>query len=148
MEIGSSKICKSKGLVFAHFLSKSENSSSDWWKTVQILKEKYSHQIFAKNALIPVRSDIFHFGPIASNILSRASFGKAHQLALVVGPGCTGGCHPGCENHCQFVNLKRKNIEEEALAWIKLLYCNLQYWIALILIGWVIGWFWAHGKRR
>ncbi len=30
MELESSKICKSKGLVFAHFWSKSENYSSDW----------------------------------------------------------------------------------------------------------------------
>ena len=48
MEIGSFKNFKSKGLVFAQFWSKSENSSSDWWTTDQILKEKYSHHIFAK----------------------------------------------------------------------------------------------------
>ena len=51
MEIGSSKIFKSKGLVFAQFCSKYDNSSSDWWKTVQILEEKYLHQIFAKNVV-------------------------------------------------------------------------------------------------
>ena len=51
MEIGSSKIFKSKGLVFAQFWSKSENSSSDWWTTDQILKEKYSRHIFAKNGV-------------------------------------------------------------------------------------------------
>ena len=51
MWIGSSKIFKSKGLDFAHFWSKSENSSSDWWTTDQILKEKYSRHIFAKKGV-------------------------------------------------------------------------------------------------
>ena len=51
MEIGSSKIFRSKGLVFAQFWSKSENSSSDWWTTDQILKEKYSRHIFAKKGV-------------------------------------------------------------------------------------------------
>ena len=138
----------SKWILNGHFLIQSFLGRRGHF-ALRLILQRWMHLIFRAGwSLIPVRSHIFHFGPIASNILSRASFGKAHQLALVVGPGCTGGCHPGCENHCQFVNLKRKNIEEEALAWIKLLYCNLQYWIALILIGWVIGWFWAHGKRR
>ena len=47
-KVENSKVLKSKGLVFARFWSKSDNSSSDWWTTVQILKEKYSHHIFAK----------------------------------------------------------------------------------------------------
>ena len=46
-----SKICKSKGLVFAQFWSKSGNSSCDWWKTLKILLEKYSNPIFAKNVI-------------------------------------------------------------------------------------------------
>ena len=45
------KICKSKGLVFAQFWSKSGNSSCDWWKTLKILLEKYSNPIFAKNVI-------------------------------------------------------------------------------------------------
>ena len=44
-----SKVLKSKCLVFGQFWSKSDNSSSSWWATVQILKEKYLHHIFAKN---------------------------------------------------------------------------------------------------
>ena len=51
MEMGSFKNFKSKGLVFAQFWSKSENSSSDWWTTGQILKEKYSRHIFAKKGV-------------------------------------------------------------------------------------------------
>ena len=49
IELGSLKVLKSKGLVFAQFWSKSENSFSKWWKTVQKLKEKYCHHIFVKN---------------------------------------------------------------------------------------------------
>ena len=49
MEIRGLKVLKSKGLVFAQFCSKYDNSSSDWWKTVQILEEKYSRHIFVKN---------------------------------------------------------------------------------------------------
>ena len=39
------------GLVFAQFWSKSDNFSFNWWTTVQILEEKYLHQIFAKNVV-------------------------------------------------------------------------------------------------
>ena len=45
------KICKSKGLIFAQFWSKSGNSSCDWWKTLKKLLEKYSNPIFAKNVI-------------------------------------------------------------------------------------------------
>ena len=51
MEIGSSKIFKSKRLDFAQFWSQFDNSNSDCKTTVQILKEKYSHRIFAKNGV-------------------------------------------------------------------------------------------------
>ena len=46
-----SKICKSKGLVFAQFSSEYDNSSFDWWKTLKKLLEKYSNPIFAKNVI-------------------------------------------------------------------------------------------------
>ena len=46
----SSKVLKSKGLDFAQFGSKVDNSSSDWWTTVQLLEE-YLHNIFAKNVV-------------------------------------------------------------------------------------------------
>ena len=49
--LGSSKVLKSKILVLAQFWSKSDNSSSDWGTTVQILEEKYSRKIFAKNGI-------------------------------------------------------------------------------------------------
>ena len=39
---------KSKALVFAQFWFKSDESSSHWWTTVQILEETYLHHIFAK----------------------------------------------------------------------------------------------------
>ena len=52
MEIRGSKVLKSKGLVFAQFCSKYDNSSSDWWKTVQILEEKYSRHIFVQNEAV------------------------------------------------------------------------------------------------
>ena len=51
MEIRDSKVLKSKCPVFAQFWSKSDNFSFDWWTTVQILEEKYLHQIFAKNVV-------------------------------------------------------------------------------------------------
>ena len=51
MEIRDSKVLKSKCPVFAQFQSKSDNFSFDWWTTVQILEEKYLHQIFAKNVV-------------------------------------------------------------------------------------------------
>ena len=50
-EIRDSKVLKSKCPVFAQCWSKVDNSSSDWWKTVQILEEKYLHHIFAKNVV-------------------------------------------------------------------------------------------------
>ena len=50
-EIRDSKVLKSKCPVFAQFWSKSDNFSFDWWTTVQILEEKYLHQIFAKNVV-------------------------------------------------------------------------------------------------
>ena len=46
-----SKICKSKGLVFAQFSPKSDNSTFDWWKTLKNLLKKYSNQIFTKNVI-------------------------------------------------------------------------------------------------
>ena len=46
-----SKICKSKGLVFAQFSPKSDNSTFDWWKTLKNLLKIYSNQIFAKNVI-------------------------------------------------------------------------------------------------
>ena len=46
-----SKICKSKGLVFAQFSSESDNSSFDWWETLKNLLKKYSNTIFAKNGI-------------------------------------------------------------------------------------------------
>ena len=46
-----SKICKSKGLVFAQFPSESDNSSFDWGKTLKNLLKKYSNPIFAKNVI-------------------------------------------------------------------------------------------------
>ena len=49
IELGRLKVMKSKGIFFAQFWSKSENSISEWWKTVQNLKEKYCHRIFVKN---------------------------------------------------------------------------------------------------
>ena len=49
IELENFQVLKSKGLVFAQFWSKSDNSSSDGWKTGQNLKEKYSHHIFVKN---------------------------------------------------------------------------------------------------
>ena len=52
MEIRGLKVLKSKGLVFAQFCSKYDNSSSDWWKTVQILEEKYSRHIFVHNEAV------------------------------------------------------------------------------------------------
>ena len=51
MEIRGLKVLKSKGQVFAQFCSKYDNSSSDWWKTVQILEEKYSRHIFVENGI-------------------------------------------------------------------------------------------------
>ena len=50
-QLETSQVFKSKGLVFAQFLSKFENSSSDWLTTDQILKEKYSRHIFAKKGV-------------------------------------------------------------------------------------------------
>ena len=47
-----SKVFKSKCPVFAQFWSKYDNSSADWWKTGQNLKEKYSYQIFVKNKAV------------------------------------------------------------------------------------------------
>ena len=44
MEIGSSKMFKSKGLVFANFLSKSEDSSSDWYLQVKVLTDTWWSQ--------------------------------------------------------------------------------------------------------
>ena len=52
MEIGISKVLKSKCLVFAQFWSKYDNSSADWWKTGQNLKEKYSYHIFVQNEAV------------------------------------------------------------------------------------------------
>ena len=49
IELENFQILKSEGLVFAQFLSKYDNSSADWWKTGQNLKEKYSHHIFVQN---------------------------------------------------------------------------------------------------
>ena len=49
IELENFQILKSKGLVFAQFLSKYDNSSDDWSKTGQNLKEKYSHHIFVQN---------------------------------------------------------------------------------------------------
>ena len=46
-----SEICKSKGLVFAQFSPKSDNSTFDWWKTLKNLLKKYSNQIFTKNVI-------------------------------------------------------------------------------------------------
>ena len=46
-----SKICKSKGLVFAQFSSESDNSSFDRWKTLKKDLKKYSNTIFAKNGI-------------------------------------------------------------------------------------------------
>ena len=46
-----SKICKSKGLVFAQFSPKHDNSTFDWWKILKNLLKKYSNQIFAKNVI-------------------------------------------------------------------------------------------------
>ena len=46
-----SKICKSKGLVFAQFPSESDNSSFDWGKTLKNLLKKYSNPIIAKNVI-------------------------------------------------------------------------------------------------
>ena len=47
-----SKVFKSKCPVFAQFWSKYDNSSADWWKTGQNLKEKYSYQIFVQNKAV------------------------------------------------------------------------------------------------
>ena len=52
MEIRDSKVLKSKCPVFAQFWSKYDNSSADWWKTRQNLKEKYSHHIFVQNEAV------------------------------------------------------------------------------------------------
>ena len=49
IELENFQILKSKGLVFAQFWSKYDNSSADWSKTGQNLKEKYSHHIFVQN---------------------------------------------------------------------------------------------------
>ena len=49
IELENFQILKSKGLVFAQFWSKYDNSSDDWSKTGQNLKEKYSHHIFVQN---------------------------------------------------------------------------------------------------
>ena len=51
IEIEDFQVFKSKGLDFAQFWSKIDNSSSDWWTTVRILEEKYLHHIFAKNVV-------------------------------------------------------------------------------------------------
>ena len=42
IELENFQILKSKGLVFAQFWSKYDNSSADWWKTGQNLKERYT----------------------------------------------------------------------------------------------------------
>ena len=49
IELENFQILKSKGLVFAQYWSKCDNSSDDWSKTGQNLKEKYSHHIFIQN---------------------------------------------------------------------------------------------------
>ena len=52
IELENFQVLKSKGLVFAQFWSKYDNSSADWWKTGQNLKEKYSHHIFVQNEAV------------------------------------------------------------------------------------------------
>ena len=49
IELASLKVLKSKGTFFAQFWSKSENSTFEWWKTLQKLKEKYCHYKYVKN---------------------------------------------------------------------------------------------------
>ena len=48
IELENFQILKSKGLVFVQLWSKYDNSSADWWKNGQNLKEKYSHLIFVQ----------------------------------------------------------------------------------------------------
>ena len=58
IELENFQILKSKGLVFAQFWSKYDNSSADWWKTGQNLKEKYSHHIFVQNEAVICKKNL------------------------------------------------------------------------------------------
>ena len=62
-----SKVFKSKGLVFPQFCSKYDNSSTDWWKTGQNLKEKYSYHIFVQNEAVIVKKPVAGAGETSNS---------------------------------------------------------------------------------
>ena len=62
-----SKVFKSKCPVFAQFWSKYDNSSADWWKTGQNLKEKYSYHIFVQNEAVIVKKPVAGVGETSNS---------------------------------------------------------------------------------
>ena len=88
-----SKICKTKGLVFAKFSSESVNSSFHWWKNSQ----KFVEQIFQHN--ICKKWDIY-WQKTCWGCLWKLKFGtQVYQFVLKKTP--QNNFFHRCKHHCQ-----------------------------------------------